>query len=89
MWQPLELSRGQGRARGTGRRLQVEQGVLGEHEVEGVIGKEFNPVRCGFLGGRDVWTLDVLNLGVRPDRLIALARLVFCFSAPADMSGPH
>ena len=28
-------------------------------------------VRAGFHGGADVWTRDVLNLGVRPDKLIA------------------
>eukprot|EP00884_Botryococcus_braunii_P001077 jgi/Botrbrau1/10970/Bobra.0383s0024.1 len=54
-----------------------EQGVLAEEEMDEVIGKEFNPVRCGFLGGKDVWTRDVLNLGVRPDRLIALVRRKF------------
>lgn len=61
--------------------------MLAASEVEGVIGKEFNPVRCGFLGGRDVWTRDVLNLGVRPDRLIALARRVSCFSSPLLIVG--
>jgi hypothetical protein len=37
-----------------------------------VIALEFNPVRVGFHGGPDVWTRDVLNLGVKPDKLIAL-----------------
>ncbi len=32
-------------------------------------------VRAGFHGGEDVWTRDVLNLGVRPDKLIAKVRL--------------
>ena len=40
-------------------------------EAEECIGIEFNPVRAGFHGGQDVWTRDVLNLGVRPDRAIA------------------
>lgn len=37
----------------------------------------FNPVRCGFTGGEDVWLNDVLNVGVRPDRLVELARARF------------
>ena len=55
----------------------VEAGVLSAEEVERVIGIEFNPVRCGFAGGDDVWTTDVLNVGVRPDVLIELARARF------------
>merc|ERR1719440_765803 len=55
----------------------VEAGVLSLDEVSEVIGIEFNPVRCGFPGGQDVWLNDVLNVGVRPDRLIALARARF------------
>jgi lycopene cyclase CruP len=53
---------------------QVECGVVSETEAEACIGIEFNPVRAGFAGGRDVWTRDVLNLGVRPDRIIATVR---------------
>ena len=55
----------------------VEAGVLSLEDVDEVIGIEFNPVRCGFPGGEDVWLNDVLNVGVRPDRLIALARQRF------------
>ena len=55
----------------------VEAGVLSLEEVPEVIGIEFNPVRCGFQGGEDVWLNDVLNVGVRPDRLVALARARF------------
>lgn len=33
-------------------------------------------VRAGFHGGEDVWTQDVLNLGVRPDKLIAKVRVL-------------
>lgn len=43
-------------------------------EAEECISSEFNPVRAGFLGSADVWTRDVLNLGVRPDFIIAKAR---------------
>ena len=51
--------------------VQVEEGLLTREEAEECIGIEFNPVRAGFHGGQDVWTRDVLNLGVRPDRAIA------------------
>ncbi len=51
--------------------IQVEQQIVSEGEAEACIGKEFNPVRCGFLGGQDVWTTNVLNLGIRPDKLIS------------------
>ena len=34
-------------------------------------------VRCGFPGGKDVWLADVLNVGVRPERLIRFARARF------------
>ena len=43
-------------------------------EAEECISSEFNPVRAGFRGSPDVWTRDVLNLGVRPDRIIAKVR---------------
>ena len=52
----------------------VEAGVLTKEEAEEVIGIEFNPVRCGFAGGEDVWLTDVLNVGVRPQVLIGHAR---------------
>ena len=39
--------------------------------TEQVIGIEFNPVRCGFAGGEDVWLTDVLNVGVKPEVRIA------------------
>lgn len=51
--------------------MQVEEGLLTREEAEECIGIEFNPVRAGFHGGHDVWTRDVLNLGVRPDQAIA------------------
>ncbi|KAF6251608.1 hypothetical protein COO60DRAFT_604343 [Scenedesmus sp. NREL 46B-D3] len=51
-----------------------ELGLLTAAEAESCIALEFNPVRVGFHGGTDVWTRDVLNLGVKPDRLVALMR---------------
>jgi len=53
---------------------QVASGVATAEEAEACISSEFNPVRAGFRGSADVWTRDVLNLGVRPDKIIAKAR---------------
>ena len=49
----------------------MASGVATDEEAEECISSEFNPVRAGFRGSPDVWTRDVLNLGVRPDRIIA------------------
>lgn len=45
-------------------------GLLTAEEEAAAIAIEFNPVRVGFHGAGDVWTRDVLNLGVRPDTLV-------------------
>lgn len=50
---------------------QIGEGLLSAKEAEECISSEFNPVRAGFHGGTDVWTQNVLNLGIRPDRIIA------------------
>jgi|AntRauMFilla1563_2_1112583.scaffolds.fasta_scaffold56304_2 flavin-dependent dehydrogenase len=52
-------------------------GVLTAAEVEEAISIEFNPNRCGFNGGQDVWVENVLNLGVSPDVLIRHAKTRF------------
>ena len=49
---------------------QVEEGLVSKSDAEECVTSEFNPVRAGFYGGTDVWTRDVLNLGVRPDKII-------------------
>lgn len=51
-------------------------GVASREELEECIAIEFNPVRVGFAwqGGTEVWTRDVLNLGVSPDKLVQLMR---------------
>ena len=57
-------------------------GIVSEEEIEGVIGIEFNPVRIGFKTdtrtgaepGFETFTENVLNIGVRPDRLIELVK---------------
>ena len=51
----------------------LELGVLTAEDLADVIGIEFNPMRCGFVGGEDVWLRDVLNVGVRPAVLIQKA----------------
>lgn len=48
----------------------VSQGLLTGDEADDCVTSEFNPVRAGFHGGVDVWTQDVLNIGVRPDFII-------------------
>ena len=55
----------------------MELGILSEDEAQACTSTEFNPVRVGFDGGADVWTRDVLNLGVSPARLVAAARARF------------
>ncbi|KAG2423187.1 hypothetical protein HXX76_010955 [Chlamydomonas incerta] len=48
----------------------VELGLLSAEELRGCVISEFNPIRVGFMGGEDVWTQDVLNLGVHPRTLL-------------------
>ncbi|DBB10582.1 TPA: hypothetical protein ACH3X3_007098 [Trebouxia sp. C0006] len=55
----------------------VHEGLLSTDEVDECISIEFNPVRAGFHGSQEVWTRDVLNLGVKPDMLIAKMRHKF------------
>ena len=51
--------------------LQVHEKLLSPAEAEECISIEFNPNRAGFHGSEEVWTQDVLNLGIRPDKIIA------------------
>ncbi|KAL4433254.1 hypothetical protein ABPG77_003302 [Micractinium sp. CCAP 211/92] len=53
----------------------VELGLLAEQEAEECITSEFNPGEAG--EGADLWTRDVLNLGVSPARLVAAVRARF------------
>lgn len=55
----------------------IELGVISSSDLAAVIGIEFNPMRCGFPGGDDVWLSDVLNVGVRPAALLDAARRRF------------
>lgn len=49
----------------------VHEGLLSASEADECVTSEFNPVRAGFYSGQDVWTENVLNIGVRPDKIIA------------------
>ncbi|KAG7670784.1 hypothetical protein Ndes2526B_g01462 [Nannochloris sp. 'desiccata'] len=55
----------------------VEAGALSVEDAEASVSIEFNPVRAAFHGYKDVWTSDVLNLGVSPEKLIEGARRAF------------
>ena len=71
----------------------MELGVLSEEEAQQCVSVEFNPVRVAFhggaaaggkgnskagdSGGAELWTRDVLNLGVSPARLVEAARRRF------------
>merc|ERR1711918_213346 len=61
----------------------VRLGLLTEEEIQSIIGIEFNPVRVGFKTdtspgsaekGFEFYCNDVLNIGVRPDKLIELVK---------------
>ncbi|GMH43080.1 hypothetical protein BSKO_11002 [Bryopsis sp. KO-2023] len=47
-----------------------EIGILKPEELEECINIEWQDVRAGFHNGTDMWTSDVLNLGISPERLI-------------------
>ena len=44
----------------------VEMGLVSDAELQAAIVTEFNPVRVAIHGGREVFTTNCLNLGVRP-----------------------
>ncbi|MDJ0631606.1 MAG: FAD-dependent oxidoreductase [Xenococcaceae cyanobacterium MO_188.B29] len=48
----------------------LELDLLTEVELEKAIATEYNPARIGFLGGKDIWVKDVLNIGVDPVYLL-------------------
>lgn len=64
----------------------VRLGLLTEEDVESIISIEFNPVRVGFKSdtspnttkpGFELYVQDVLNLGIKPDKLIKLMKEKF------------
>ncbi|EFJ27464.1 hypothetical protein SELMODRAFT_62266, partial [Selaginella moellendorffii] len=42
----------------------VDIGLITPAELESVISAEFNPNRCGFDGGSELWVKNILNLGI-------------------------
>ncbi|MDJ0742913.1 MAG: FAD-binding oxidoreductase [Xenococcaceae cyanobacterium MO_167.B27] len=48
----------------------IELELLTETELENAIATEYNPARIGFMGGKDIWVKDVLNIGVDPVYLL-------------------
>ncbi|MDJ0578088.1 MAG: FAD-binding oxidoreductase [Xenococcaceae cyanobacterium MO_234.B1] len=48
----------------------TELELLTEAELETAIATEYNPARIGFMGGKDIWVKDVLNIGVDPVYLL-------------------
>ena len=44
----------------------IELELLTETELKKAIATEYNPARLGFLGGKDIWVKDVLNIGIDP-----------------------
>ncbi len=48
----------------------TELELLTETELETAIATEYNPARIGFMGGKDIWVKDVLNIGVDPVYLL-------------------
>jgi lycopene cyclase CruP len=59
--------------------LQVflELDLLTEAELETAIASEYNPARVSFLGGKDIWVKDILNIGVDPVFLLATLKNKF------------
>ncbi|KAJ7526297.1 hypothetical protein O6H91_16G001100 [Diphasiastrum complanatum] len=48
----------------------VKAGILKKEEVDNCTAIDFNPNRCQFNGGAEVWVNDILNLGVSPMRML-------------------
>jgi len=65
----------------------VASGVMTAAEVEAAINIEFNPNRVAFHEGAEVWTRDVLNIGVSPVKLVGAARANFEAAGGVVMEG--
>ncbi|MFB2935489.1 FAD-dependent oxidoreductase [Aerosakkonemataceae cyanobacterium BLCC-F154] len=55
----------------------VQLNLLTEAELEKAIATQYNPARVGFLGGKDIWVTDILNIGVDPVYLLETLKLKF------------
>ncbi|KAK9733412.1 hypothetical protein RND81_04G066700 [Saponaria officinalis] len=49
-------------------------GILDEDDIEQAVSATFNPNRCGFEGKGEIWTEDILNLGISPQRLVDIMK---------------
>lgn len=48
----------------------LELNLLTKTELETAIVTEYNPARVSFLGGKDIWIKDILNIGIDPVYLL-------------------
>lgn len=55
----------------------LELNLLTETELATAIATQYNPARVGFLGGKDLWVKDILNIGVDPVYLLETLKLKF------------
>ncbi|WP_017651481.1 hypothetical protein [Fortiea contorta] len=55
----------------------VELELLTEEELEKAIATEYNPARVSFLGGKEIWVENVLNIGIDPVYLLATLKTKF------------
>lgn len=55
----------------------IDLELLTKSELERAITTEYNPARVSFLGGKEVWVKDVLNIGVDPVYLLATLKQKF------------
>jgi lycopene cyclase CruP len=55
----------------------LELDLLSKQELEIAIATEYNPARVSFLGGKEVWVKDVLNIGVDPVFLLDTLKAKF------------
>lgn len=55
----------------------LELNLLTEEELEKAIATQYNPARVGFLGGKDIWVTDILNIGIDPVYLLETLKLKF------------
>ena len=74
----------------------VRLDILSNDDIEAIIGIEFNPVRVGFKTdtspdsknpGFEVYVNDILNLGVKPDRLIEMMKQKYLSLGGTVMEG--
>lgn len=55
----------------------LELNLLSGDELEKAIVTEYNPGRIGFLGGKDIWVRDILNIGIDPIYLLSTLKNKF------------